>query len=245
MKLKIYYEYIVILNFLLDFMILYGTKRILKRKQSIIRLLLASLFGAMTTILLFVQISSFELFFIKIIFSIIMILIGFGKNDFFHNIFYFYIMSIIVGGSVYLFDLRNSSLFYYIGLLCVSCGSVFIFVYEYLQYQKVFHHKYCVTIIYHKKKYLLEGFIDTGNRLVSPIKKESVILVNLSFDMKQVIYVPYKALNTSGVIPCIRPDKVIINKREFHHCLIGISKDKFDLNGMNCILPNIFKEELC
>jgi len=94
------------------------------------------------------------------------------------------------------------------------------------------------------KLYSLEGFVDTGNRLTSLIKKEPVILVNLKIPSKKIIYVPYKALNTEGVISCIRPDKVIVGNKEFNHCLIGLAKDKFNIDGSNCILPNKFKEEL-
>ena len=50
--MKIYLEYIFIINFLLDFMILYGTKRILKINKLNIRLLLSSLIGSLSTFLL-------------------------------------------------------------------------------------------------------------------------------------------------------------------------------------------------
>ena len=79
--------------------------------------------------------------------------------------------------------------------------------------------------------------------MVDPISKKSVVLVNLSIDSDRFIYVPYKALNTTGIIKCIKPDKVIINNHVFD-CLIGISKDKFNLEE-NCILSNKLKEELC
>ena len=105
--------------------------------------------------------------------------------------------------------------------------------------------KYNVSIVYDKKIYRLEGFIDTGNKLEAPISKKSIILVNLKIDTNKFIYVPYKALNTSGVIPCIRPDKITINDKTINNCLVGLSRDKFELNGCNCILPNKIKEELC
>ncbi len=40
------------------------------------------------------------------------------------------------------------------------------------------------------------------------------------------------------------PEKVIINNKEFNNLLIGLAKDKFNLEE-NCILPNRLKEELC
>jgi len=114
---------------------------------------------------------------------------------------------------------------------------------EFLSYKEIYSNKYLVTIIIGKKKYKLEGFIDTGNRLIDPISKKSVVLVNLKINCDRFIYIPYKALNCDGIIKCIKPDKLIINNKEFD-CLIGISKDKFNLEE-NCILPNKLKEELC
>ena len=239
--MKIYFEAILLLNFLLDFMILYGTKRILKRKEAIYRIIISSIIGSLTTIFLFIKINSITLFFIKIIISSLMIFISFGYKNYFQNIIYFYLLSIIIGGSIYLFDLKGN----YLSIIILSSIVIYAFIYELLKYKAKYHNKYIVTIFYQNKKYNLEGFIDTGNRLISPIKKESIILVNLPIKAKRILYVPYKALNTSGIIPCIKPDRVVINKKEFTNCLVGLSKDKFELNGLDCILPNKFKEELC
>ena len=122
---------------------------------------------------------------------------------------------------------------------------LFLIVKELINHKYNINDKYSVSIIYNKKTYRLEGFVDTGNKLESPISKKSVILVNLKINTNKLIYIPYKALNTSGVIPCIRPDKVIVNDKIIDNCLIGLSKDKFELNGCNCILPNKIKEDLC
>lgn len=243
--MKIYFEVILILNFLLDFMILYGTKRILKRKESIFRITIASILGSITIFFLFININSITLFFLKIVISSLMIIISFGFKNYFQNTFYFYMLSIIIGGTIYLFDLNKMNYLYYLSLLLLSITIIIIFIYELLNYKEKYHNKYIVTIFYQNKKYKLEGFIDTGNRLISPIKKEVIILVNLKIKSQRILYVPYKALNSSGIIPCIKPDKVIVNEKEFKNCLIGLSKDKFELNGIDCILPNKFKEELC
>jgi len=173
-----------------------------------------------------------------------MIYISFGKRNFFKNIFYFYLLSIILGGTIYLFDLNSSLYFNYAILITISPLIVLLTVKEFLSYKTKYPNKYEVSIYIKNKLYSLEGFVDTGNRLTSLIKKEPVILVNLKIPSKKIIYVPYKALNTEGVISCIRPDKVIVGNKEFNHCLIGLAKDKFNIDGSNCILPNKFKEEL-
>ena len=243
--MKIYYESVFFLNFLLDFMILYGTKRLLKISKKNIRLILGAMVGSLTTFLLLFKISNNLLFILKIILSVAIILISFGFNNFFKNIFYFYVISIILGGCFYLFDLPDNYFLRSLFLLVGSSIFIFFFLREEMQYKEKIANRYVVRIHYQKKWYDLEGFIDTGNQLLSPLKKESVILVNLSLPLNNVIYVPYKTLNTHGVVPCVRPDKVIINNKEFSHCLIGLAKEKISSAGCNCVLPNCFKEELC
>ena len=236
--MKIYIEEVFILNFLLDFMILYGTKRILKRNNKLIRVVIGSIVGSFTTFLLFINISNLVLLILKLLVSILLIVITFGFRNIFKNLIYFYLLSIIIGGSAYLLDINN--VFF---LVISSFIVIIILIKEFLSYKEIYSNKYLVTIIINKKKYYFEGFIDTGNRLVDPISKKSVVLVSLNVNCSNYIYVPYKSLNNAGVIKCIKPDKLIINNKEFN-CLIGISKDKFNLEE-NCILPNILKEELC
>lgn len=243
--MKVYIEFIYIINFLLDFMILYGTKRLLKINKSIIRIIISSLFGMMSTLLLYINISNLELFIIKIFFSITMIVIAFGFNNIIKNTFYFYLISIILGGMIYLFNFKVSFYTNYILLMVVSPIIIYLVVKELINHKLIINDKYDVSIIYNKKVYRLEGFIDTGNKLESPISKKSVILVNLKISSNKLIYIPYKALNTSGVIPCIKPDKIIVNDKIISNCLVGLSHDKFELNGCNCILPNRIKEDLC
>lgn len=236
--MNIYYEEVFILNFLLDFMILYGTKRILKRNNKLIRVVIGSIVGSFTTFLLFINISNLLLLILKIIISLILVLIVFGKRNIIKNTMYFYILSIIIGGSAYLLDINNKFFLVISSFIVIS-----ILIREFILYKEIYPNKYLVTIIINKKKYCLEGFIDTGNRLVDPISKKSIILVNLNIDSERCIYVPYKALNCTGIIKCIKPDKIIVGDKEID-CLVGISKDKFSLEE-NCILPNKLKEELC
>ena len=89
--MKIYLEYIFIINFLLDFMILYGTKRLLKINKPNKRIIISSLIGSFSTFILLINISNLILFIIKIFLSILMIIISFGLNNIKENTFYFYL----------------------------------------------------------------------------------------------------------------------------------------------------------
>lgn len=245
--MKVYFEFVFLINFLLDFMILYGTKRILKINRSIFRICMGAIVGSSSTFLLFVDVNGYELFLCKIFLSSFIILVSFGRNSFIRNIIYFYLVSIIIGGTIYLFDLNGNYYFNVLFIVFACPLIIYLIKQELFKYKSKYQNKYYVRIYYKNKLYKLEGFIDTGNRLLSPYKKECVIITNLNikYDNGRVIYVPYKALNTSGVIPCVKPDKVVVDNREFANCLIGIAKSSFELDGSNCILPNIFKEDLC
>lgn len=62
---------------------------------------------------------------------------------------------------------------------------------------------------------------------------------------KKKIYVPYQTIKETGLIPCIKVDKVIIHEKEYQNLLIGDIKNKFQLENADCILPNSIKEDLC
>lgn len=243
--MKIYIEFVYIINYLLDFMILYGTKRLLKINRSIIRIIISSFIGMMSTLLIYININNMELFLVKIIISLIMIIVAFGKNSIIKNTFYFYLISIILGGVMYLFEFNRSYYFNFMFLITFSPIIIYIVVKEMINHKLNIDDKYYVSIIYREKIYKLEGFIDTGNRLKSPISNKGVILANIKINSNNLIYIPYKALNTSGIIPCIKPDKILINDVEVNNYLVGLSREKFNLDNCNCILPNIIKEDLC
>lgn len=242
--MKVYIELVFIVNFLLDFIILYGTKRLLKINKSNIRIFFGSLFGSLTTFLVFINISNLELMILKLVFSLIIICISFGFKNIFNNIMYFYLISIIIGGVIYLFDLNGNLYFNYITMIVLSPIITKILIKELTKFKLNINDKYIVEITISNKVYKFEGFIDTGNRLCSPVRGDPVILVNLELDYRNALYIPYKALNNCGVIPCIRPDKVKINDKVLSNYLVGLSKDRLDVNGMDCILPNRLKEDL-
>ena len=240
--MKVYLDSLLILNLFIDYFILYGTKKLLKRKISIKRLILGSIIGSLTTFTIFLKLTSLKLLIIKLVLSIFIILVTFGKKNFIENIFYFYIISIIIGGLLYLINIRLN----YFSLLLVIPIIINIYIKKTKEYKLNIKNNYIVEIIIKDKVYKLEGMIDTGNRLEDPYKKRGVILANINIDYKKYkyLYVPYHALNYNGLIPCIKPDKIIIDNKIITNYLIGISKDKFNLNGSECILPNKIQEDL-
>lgn len=257
--MKIYLDFVFIINFFFDFLLLFGTSKILKRIVSLKRLILGSIVGAISLFLLFLPLTSLTLFLLKILLSVAIITTTFGKKNIIQNLIYFYILSVILGGSLYLLDIttayKNTGLIfikkrYLLNTILILISSpiiIYLYIKEHYSYKNKISNKYKVEIHLNNKKYKLEAILDTGNNLSDPYKKRPIILIDEIVDSKRkkIIYVPYKALNTEGVIPCILPDKVIVNDKEYKNILIGLSKDKFSLNGISCILPNKLKEDLC
>lgn len=256
--MKVYLDLVFFINFFFDFLILYTTKLVLKETTSCKRIVLGSLFGSLTIFLLFLSLSNFCLLLFKLAISVVIILITFGRANFFSDFLYFYLISMILGGFLYLLDINftyesQGALFYGTGLglnLLAVLALTPVFLYFYIKnYKNNKAHSsllYIVQIYKDQKVYYLKGMLDTGNQLKDPTTGKCVILINSKVDIpvSHCFYVPYKALNTEGVILCSKVDRVVIDNVEFSKCLIGFSKTSFSLGGVDCILPSIFKEEL-
>ena len=109
--MKVYIDLILVTNFLFDFIILISSSIILKRNTKVIRIVFGALFGSLTMLSLFIRFNTISLFFFKLFVSIIMIFITFGYKNykyFFKNLYYLYMVSIILGGILYFVNIQFS-----------------------------------------------------------------------------------------------------------------------------------------
>ena len=189
--MTIYLDLVFLINLFFDFILLTATKYILKQSTKLYRLILGSFIGSLSIFLLFLDINSLELFIFKIIISIFMILISFGKKDFIKNYIYFYIISIFLGGSMYFLNYTFSSkhqglIFFsngisinFIVMIILSPIIIYYYVKEYKNYKNTTSNCHLVSLYINNKKYNLKGYLDTGNTLIDPYKKRGVILLNM------------------------------------------------------------------
>ena len=101
----IYVDLVFVINIILDFILLMGVSVILTRNTKIKRIILGSITGGLSTILLFVNIGGLISFIIKILLGLLMVLVTFGYYSLkytFNNLFYLYSLSFSVGGVMYL-----------------------------------------------------------------------------------------------------------------------------------------------
>lgn len=243
----VYLDLVFLINFIMDFYILSGVKFLLRLDTKLYKIILGSLIGSLSIFILFFKLSSLTLNLIKITISILMILVSFGKSKFFNRLFYLYVVSIVLGGSLYLINdslgfevdsfifVNNGYSINIIILLIVSPFIIFLYVKEFLKLKKKLNTTYNVIIKFKNKELNVEGFLDTGNKLIDPYFKRPIILVNkklINIRGRKIIYVPFESLNNNGLLKCIIPEYILIDNKRIDKILVGISENlKYD-----CIL---------
>lgn len=252
--MKIYLDLVFIINFLLDFNILYIVNKILKRNMKIKRIILASLFGNITLIFLFINISSLNLFIIKIILCLLMCLIAYNYVNIkytINNMTYVYMVSTIFGGILYFIKENINNNYIYTALIILLTPLIAIeLVKKFNKIKSNYKYYYLIKINFKNNKTIeLNSFLDTGNKLKDPYTNKGIILVNINKINKLVkirspIYVPYNTLNNTGLLKCIKPKSIEIDGKILSNYLIGLSEKQFNIDGIDCILNYKLLEDL-
>lgn len=220
--MTIYIDEVLFLNFFFDFLLLFSVQILLKRNVKIFRIVLGAFVGSLTILVLFFKISSLQLFFIKLYLSILMILITFGYRNlktFLVNIVMFYIVSIFLGGFLYVLNIefayRHKGILFYnngisinfIFLIIVSPLVLYFYVKQNIMYKKKIVNTYKVNIYIGRRVLNLNGYLDTGNTLT--FKGKPVIITNIKNTFKnKKMYIPYTSVGASGILEGIKVRRV-------------------------------------
>lgn len=243
----VYLDLVCLLNIFLDFILLMSVSVVLTRNAKIKRIILGSMIGGVSTLILFVHLNSFTSLIFKIILGIIMVITTFGYKNLkytLNNLFYLYTLSFSIGGVMYLF--MNKMIYNYVILIIGFFIVSILYIKQIKKFQNNYSEYYEVEIIYQNEHFKLTGYLDTGNKLYDMYKHRPVILVDkkIKYHDEDVIYVPYLSLNEEKILKCLKADKVIINQHVFKNYLIGLSKKKFKIDGIDCILHSKMKGDL-
>ena len=228
-----------------DFLLLLTVKIVLKKKVKCYRILLASFFGAFSIFFLFLKLNSITLFLLKVIISLIMIIISFGItsiNEFIKNTLYLYFVSIILGGFLYYLNLEFS--YDNIGLIFINNGFS-INIKQDKNLKIINNYYYQVDIYYKNFKKSYNAYLDTGNKLYDPyFKKPIILLYDKNFPkIENPIYVPYKTLDHTGLLECIRVDKIVLdNEKTIKKPFVALSKDKLKMDDVQVLLHKDYLE---
>ena len=262
--MTIYIDLELLLNFCYDLLLLMTVDITLKRNTSFKRLIIASLIGALSIIILFLPFNKYILFILKIIISIIMVLAAYSYKDIkytFNNIFYLYMCSVILGGFLYFLNIefsykRNGLIFFYNGLsinyiLLLIIGPIILCLYikQHNNIKKIINYKYKVKIVVDSNTIInCIGYLDTGNKLKDPITKKYIILINkklIDQRIRSPMYVPYKTINKRSLLKCYKIKYIEISNRKYFNYLIGVVDESISIDGVDCLLNNNLLEEIC
>lgn len=239
--MEMYIDLFFIFNVIMDYIIIMSTNILLKRTTSYIRMILSSLIGGISSLVLFTSLNKIV---IEIVSIVIMVLISFGYKGIrylINNILYMYVLSTLLGGIIYLFNIKvsNSMFLTYLIIIVISIEIMILYIKENKKMRSIYNNYYKVDIYFKdRKKLSLIGFVDTGNNLYDPYKKRPVIIVHNKYIKEdKYILVPYHTINGNGLLKCIKPDIIFIDGIGYKgNVLIGFS-DSFNFgDGVDVIL---------
>jgi len=264
MKMKIYLDLVLILNFVFDFLLLTCVSIFLRRNVSLTRLTIGAFIGSISILTLFLNINSFELFLIKVLISIFMCLTTFSYRNLKYtlkNLFYLYTTSMVLGGVLYFLNIEFSYkqvglVFYHNGLsinviVLIILSPIVLYVYskQLKELRNNYSNYYKVKIKLDKHIINCNGFLDTGNKLQDPYFHKPVIILDkrkILFDINEfeMILVPIITASGTSLMKCFKADYIDIKgvgiKNNF---LIGFMEEKIKIDGVDLILNSKILEE--
>lgn len=199
---KVYVDVMLLINFIMDFFILWATGKLTGTKARWCRLIAGASCGAIYSLVIFLpQSHILTSLAAKIICSIVMILFAFAPLSFrlfVRSIVYLYIISFVMGGAViaaiYMTDksptaiqawngaaiLANSFSYKWLTVgicvaLIVGWGGI-----SYLR-KNWLHNNLLSTLVIHLQGHevTMQALLDTGNQLVDPLTQQPVIVVEI------------------------------------------------------------------
>lgn len=258
--MKIYLDLVLLINFFFDFILLMSVGIILKRKINIKYIFLGAFIGSLSILILFFNIPNFLLFILKIIFSILMLLVAYPKGDLryqFYNLIIFYITSIFLGGCLYMLNINmnynhvgiifihNGISINFIVLLLLSPIIIYLYIKNTQMIKNKYNNYYLTKIKISNHEITGTGYIDSGNNL--SFKGKPIILI----DKRKVIFlnegyriIPYKVVNKILMLKIYKCEEVIINNKVIKNIYLGLSDEKFNIDGVDILLNNKLMEDL-
>ena len=244
----IYIDLLILLNFIYDFLIIKVVSIVLKRNTNNKKIIISCLVGEISILFLLLNFNYVILIFNKIILAIIINIIAFNYKNFKYtllNIIYFYMISIILGGFIYFLYLNKVN---YIVIMFLVPIILLVYIIQetikikYQQYYKV------VITLNNNHKLNVTGYLDTGNTLKSPMTLKPIIVINKEIiqdnNIKNPIYIPIKTINNINLMKCIKIKYIEINNKKISNILLGISENKIEIDGVDCLLNNSLRKEI-
>ncbi|MCI5727437.1 MAG: sigma-E processing peptidase SpoIIGA [Clostridium sp.] len=252
----VYLDVLIFENFVVDLFLLKLTKKLIRVRTSKVRLMIAAMFGALYTVtLVFENTSFFTKRFVQVIMAFIIISLSFNKSNLFTKVkgtlCYIALSMIFSGLCIYLSSEKNNMLSSNLKNIIMSIIILNLLLERLIQYVKerifVTNYIYELEIINNGEKYHIKGFLDTGNELREPLTNYPCILVEeskiSSFDMNNCYYINYSSVGHNGKIRGVKCESVRIKAKdgawqEVDVIICPCQNEKFSKeNDFNALMP--------
>ena len=191
---RIYVDILLVINLAVDYLVLFGTARLSGARFIRTRGLFGAILGAFYSLIIFLDLSKIIFVATKLVVSVLMVLITFGKrkaSEFLRILAFFYICGFLFSGFMMLINsvTQTNSFFIKGGIVyfefsaleIVFSGTAAFIVTEILQ--RLFRKgepegTFLAKITCFGKTAVLKGFTDTGNNLSEPISGSPVAVTS-------------------------------------------------------------------
>ena len=200
MYLEVYPDIIFILNFFIDFILLYLLKKVNRKSSNTLRLVSAAAIGGVVTAIIGIfpwMNEVFRFVLMNIVTSVLMVRIAFGRckpTDLLKQVVALYLITYFVGGFInsvyYHTDLRlllinlgnglifsNISLKFVITTILILTPVVIFIIWLLRWYQNNSPQTFEVELVIEDRRIITWGLMDTGNCLYDPIYKRPVMVM--------------------------------------------------------------------
>lgn len=249
--MTVYIDLLLILNFIYDLLLLMTVSITLKRMISFKRILLGSLFGMLSTLLIFLPINKYILLLFKIISGVVICIITYSYKDIkytINNVIYLYMSSVILAGFLYYLNIEFGSNCYLISFIIAP---LILFLYTKMVRNKNKYNLYQKVIITLKNNCILNlnGYIDSGNNLIDPITNKRIIIINKNrikgiYNIRSPMYVPYNTISEHTLLPCIPIKNLCVDNKNYNNYLLGLVDNLKIKDGIDCLLNNSMLEDI-
>ena len=227
--MTIYVDVYFLKNIIFNFLLLYLTSLIIRKKFRICRGIIASSIGGVYAICALYSISIFNSSILKIFISILMLIVTFGKKEVSIILSSFFVLTYSIAGIISSLLKVNSQM-----ILIIFAISMIIIFYIYKRNQK--HNEYYeISIKIIGREIELLAKVDTGNELKDSIFGDAVIIVSdekiknkLEEELIRILnnerleipdkyknkikLISFKTISDEGIKIGIKLDKILINK---------------------------------
>lgn len=265
MQYTIYIDVLFLVNFFMDFWILWLMRLLLKYSATYLKLMLSAAVGAAWVC--FLAVTSFLPAGLKMIISYagissLMIFLAFGKKkpkELLTGVIYLYVFAFSLGGilNFLYFHTKIGSLPRLFLMAAIGVGYTCLLFFEVLRKKKRACDLYDVDLIYRERKTTVKGLLDSGNGLFDPVSKKPVNVVeygackDLIISVEKVRYIPFQSVGkTDGLLVGIEIDECMIHMGDkivtIQKPMIGICKHSLcaDHRYQMLLHPSLTEQEL-